>query len=241
MYEIPKHAKITITIILSYLVAHFGLIFAFPLASAHYLVTALAVLLMTFLSTALFIAAHDAMHGLSWPGNEDRNRLLGQTACLIYGLFSFDEMKASHDSHHATPGTKNDPDFLNDTYANEGPLRWYFHFFRANFRWTQLAGIFVISMIYKNTLGADLSNMLLFWALPGFLSSFQLFFFGTYLPHRKTDQPFSDNHRARSNDYPAWLSFITCLHFGYHHEHHLFPYLAWWQLPAARRQEVGPR
>jgi beta-carotene ketolase (CrtW type) len=66
------------------------------------------------------------------------------------------------------------------------------------------------------------------------LSSFQLFTFGTWLPHRNLKIPFADWHRARSNDYPAWLSFLTCYHFGYHWEHHEWPFVPWWKLPRAR-------
>jgi beta-carotene ketolase (CrtW type) len=29
---------------------------------------------------------------------------------------------------------------------------------------------------------------------------------------------------------------VSCYFFGYHLEHHAYPYLPWWRLPAAREQ-----
>jgi len=78
-------------------------------------------------------------------------------------------------------------------------------------------------------------NLLLFWILPLLLSSMQLFYFGTYLPHRNHNG-ISDRHRARSSDFPLMISFLTCYHFGYHWEHHEYPHLPWFKLPAARNE-----
>jgi beta-carotene ketolase (CrtW type) len=72
--------------------------------------------------------------------------------------------------------------------------------------------------------------------VPALLSSLQLFYFGTYLPHRPGPDAFTDHHRARSNGYSEWLSLLTCFHFGYHHEHHRAPGEPWWRLPTVRRQ-----
>jgi beta-carotene ketolase (CrtW type) len=87
-------------------------------------------------------------------------------------------------------------------------------------------------------LGASVWNILLFFAVPGILSSLQLFYFGTFLPHRHVDDggeaQFADHHRARSSDFGYLLSLLTCFHFGYHHEHHLQPGTPWWRLPGAR-------
>ena len=87
---------------------------------------------------------------------------------------------------------------------------------------------------YTLLLGAPTANTLLFWAVPSILSSLQLFAFGTYLPHRHEEEAFRDRHNARSNDYPRWLSLLTCFHFGYHHEHHAKPGTPWWRLPSIR-------
>lgn len=77
----------------------------------------------------------------------------------------------------------------------------------------------------------------LIWALPALISGMQLFYFGTYLPHR--DSPESA-HSARSNDWPYWLSLLSCFHFGAcHEEHHAFPQLAWWELPQAKARGLA--
>jgi len=67
------------------------------------------------------------------------------------------------------------------------------------------------------------------------LSSVQLFYFGTYLTHRHKDA-FPDEHNARTNAFPWALSLLSCFHFGYHHEHHLFPHEPWWRLPRRKKE-----
>jgi len=85
-----------------------------------------------------------------------------------------------------------------------------------------------------------LLNVLLFFSLPLLLSSLQLFVFGTYLPHRALE-PQAEAHRPRSLNLPVWLSLLTCYHFGYHWEHHQYPWLAWHQLPDSRCLAKGDR
>ena len=81
-------------------------------------------------------------------------------------------------------------------------------------------------------LGAPYVNTLIFFAGCSILSAVQLFYFGTYLPHRG---PHVNEHRARSNDFSTLWSFLTCYHFGYHLEHHRYPMVPWWRLPTARK------
>ena len=90
-----------------------------------------------------------------------------------------------------------------------------------------LTGLVLIALF---GLGARPANLLAFWAAPALLSALQLFTFGTWLPHRHTDQPFADAHHARSSGYGPLLSLLTCFHFGRHHEHHLTPWRPWWRL-----------
>jgi beta-carotene/zeaxanthin 4-ketolase len=33
-----------------------------------------------------------------------------------------------------------------------------------------------------------------------------------------------------------YVAFFTCYFFGYHHEHHAFPYLPWWKLAEAKER-----
>ncbi len=81
-----------------------------------------------------------------------------------------------------------------------------------------------------------IANLLLFWILPILLSTLQLFFFGTYLPHRFAigeAEKAGNSHHAISSNYPIVLSFLTCYHFGYHWEHHEYPFLPWYKLPSS--------
>jgi beta-carotene ketolase (CrtW type) len=39
-----------------------------------------------------------------------------------------------------------------------------------------------------------------------------------------------DIHRARTQKRNHLKAMLTCYFFGYHHEHHLFPRVPWWQL-----------
>jgi beta-carotene ketolase (CrtW type) len=70
---------------------------------------------------------------------------------------------------------------------------------REYFSWREFAILTVVGAIYLTVLDAELVNVLAFWALPAILSSLQLFYFGTYLPHRRGEEPFPDDHQARSN------------------------------------------
>ena len=98
----------------------------------------------------------------------------------------------------------------------------------------QLIGLALIFQVLEHIVGLSALNIALFWALPPIVSSFQLFYFGTYLPHRGEVESFEDAHHARSNEYSVLWSFLTCCHFGYHWEHHQYPGTPWWLLPQKR-------
>ncbi|MGK7928227.1 MAG: fatty acid desaturase, partial [Spirulina sp.] len=83
-------------------------------------------------------------------------------------------------------------------------------------------------------LGSSPLNLLLFWLLPSAFSSLQLFFFGTFLPHRQPKGGYNNPHRAQSHALPIFWSFIACYHFGYHREHHENLDVPWWKLPELR-------
>jgi beta-carotene ketolase (CrtW type) len=81
-----------------------------------------------------------------------------------------------------------------------------------------------------------MENLIVFWEIPAILSTLQLFYFGTYLPHRGEHHP-TDKFKAKSQKLNHFLAFITCYFFGYHHEHHAYPYLPWWNLAKAKEKE----
>ena len=190
------------------------------------------VALQCWLNVGLFIIAHDCMHGSLAPGHPRLNRNVGRLALGLYAGFSYDRLLPKHHLHHRHSGTAGDPDFAAD--HPDHFWRWYFAFFRRYFGWREFATLSVLLWSYLLILEAPPLNAALLWGVPAILSSLQLFYFGTYLPHRRGAEPFADRHQARSNDYPMLLSLLTCFHFGYHHEHHTKPWLAWWQLPGAR-------
>jgi beta-carotene ketolase (CrtW type) len=200
------------------------------------LITAGLILCQCWLYTGLFICAHDAMHGTLAPTNKRLNDIIGTAILFYYAGFSFKNMKTAHMDHHRFPGTDKDPDFNANDPHKFWP--WYMKFFTTYFGVKQFLMLFAITVIYL-ILGASYLNTIIMWAVPAVLSSLQLFYFGTYLTH-KHGEDFPDSHNARSNNYPGWLSLLTCFHFGYHHEHHLYPHEPWWRLPSRKHAEPTP-
>lgn len=210
----------------------------------HHPVAVLALIAaLTWLSVGLFIIAHDAMHGSLWPTNRRAGNWMGAVALWLYAGFSFQRLLPKHHSHHCNPGSADDPDFAPDTPARA--LAWYGRFMKTYFGAREMIVMALRTGLYM-LLGARVENILLFFALPGILSSFQLFYFGTFLPHRHAhdteeanETRFADHHHARSNDFGHLLSLLTCFHFGYHHEHHLQPGAPWWRLPTVRKARTA--
>jgi beta-carotene/zeaxanthin 4-ketolase len=216
---------------------HIYTVFFFPLEGSRLIAAPLLVALICWLNVGLFIVAHDCMHGSLAPERLGVNRWVGRIALALYAGFSFDRLLPKHLLHHCHPGTADDPDFSTGHPRHFG--RWYLDFFRQYFGIRELVVLTIVVSVYMLLLGAPYPNLLLFWALPAILSSLQLFLFGTYLPHRAGEEEFGDHHRARSNEYGWLASFLTCFHFGYHHEHHLAPHAPWWRLPAQRTLRRG--
>lgn len=190
--------------------------------------------LQAWLSTGLFIVAHDAMHGSLAPGRPRVNRMVGTACLLLYAGLSYRALLPKHGAHHQAPGSPEDPDFHPDQPRRLLP--WFARFFRGYYTHAQIVRITLVACVYL-LLGARLLNIVLFWAVPALLALAQLFVFGTFLPHRQDDRPFADHHRARSFALSPILSLLSCFHFGgYHHEHHLSPGTPWWRLPATRRR-----
>jgi beta-carotene/zeaxanthin 4-ketolase len=195
----------------------------------------LALFLQSWLYAGLFITAHDAMHGAIVPDTPRLNFWVGQIAVFSYALFSFKKLLQRHGRHHSHPASADDPDFHDGVHT--GPLRWYLHFMLHYLSPVQLAGMALIFNLLQHAAGVALPNILLFWVVPALLSTGQLFYFGTYLPHRMPAGGYDNMHRATTSSYPVWLSLLTCFHFGYHLEHHVYPTVPWWRLPHYHRRE----
>ena len=185
-----------------------------------------------WLYTGLFIVAHDTMHGSLTPGKERLNAVIGTSILFVYAGFNWRKMRAAHHEHHDYSGTDKDPDFNVDNPRAFWP--WYLTFFLTYFGWRQVVILVGFTLTYI-LLGASYVNTIVMWAVPAILSSVQLFYFGTYLTHRHAEA-FPDEHNARTNNFNGLASLMSCFHFGYHHEHHLFPYEPWWRLPARKRE-----
>jgi beta-carotene ketolase (CrtW type) len=222
-----------------WIAVHALAVFALDLGSAPWLLVLALAALQTWLSVGLFIVAHDAMHGSLAPFHPRLNRWVGKAALMLYAAFDFDRLIGKHFAHHRHSGSEGDPDFDADHPDRFWP--WFFTFFTRYFGLREFLTLGAFGLVWVLVLGAPVANVMLFWALPAILAAFQLFYFGTYRPHRHDDRPFADRHRARSEQMPAWLSLLTCFHFGYHHEHHAMPHVPWWRLPAARRQALKAR
>jgi beta-carotene ketolase (CrtW type) len=191
----------------------------------------------TFLYTGLFVTAHDAMHGVVYPQNLKINNLLGWIAALIYALFSFKKLSSNHWQHHHHPASEVDPDFHNGKQKNF--FAWYWQFIKRYWSWKRLLGLMAIFNLITHTLPISDTNLTLFWVIPSILSSVQLFYFGSFLPHKEPKGGYTNPHRAQSNHLPIFWSFVTCYHFGYHQEHHEYPHAPWWKLPSIYKLNRG--
>jgi beta-carotene/zeaxanthin 4-ketolase len=193
-----------------------------------------AVLLRTILQTGLFIMAHDAMHGLIWPTQPCWNDRIGRSLLWLYAFLDYGACRQRHIRHHLVPTQKTDPDF----HADQRLGIWYVNFMRQYLQgWQVVVGVAIVLSLGFAIAPLHFLNLVLFWLLPLILSSWQLFLFGIYLPHRQpkmADRRFNDRHCARSLSVPIWLSFLLCYHFGYHWEHHEYPHLAWYELPRVK-------
>ncbi|WP_277979169.1 fatty acid desaturase [Sphingomonas phyllosphaerae] len=224
---------------IAWIAVHIGGIFFWRWSLGTAILAMIVIVAQAWLSTGLFIIAHDCMHGSLAPAWPRLNRVVG-TLCLgAYAGLSYGALLPKHHAHHAAPGTASDPDFHSD--APRSVLPWFGSFFRTYYTHGQILRITIAAILYL-LLGATLLNIVVFWAVPALLALGQLFVFGTYLPHRHGDQPFADAHNARSGTLRPLFSLMTCFHFGaYHHEHHLSPGTPWWRLPAFRKETLARR
>jgi beta-carotene ketolase (CrtW type) len=188
-----------------------------------------AMVWQTFLYTGLFITAHDAMHGVVLSKNLKINNFIGKLTVLLYALFPYDNLLKKHWIHHRNPASQLDPDFHDGKHKNF--FAWYFHFMKGYWSWKQIIGLILLFHAVSYFIHIPDQNLTLFWVIPSILSSVQLFYFGTFLPHTEPEGGYTNIHSAQTNPLPTFWSFITCYHFGYHEEHHEYPHVPWWNLP----------
>ena len=212
-----------------WLALHLWAMFAFTITARNWLLVLPIFTLQCWLSVGLFIMAHDAMHGSLAPGLARVNAAIGAFLRFIYAGFGWQKLRDAHFDHHRHAGTAADPDFNAGNPQHFWP--WYQLFLRRYFDWRSMAYVCTVVLVYLIIFNVSIENIVLLYGLPALASSLQLFYFGTYRPHRHESEAFADHHRARTNRYGALVSLISCFHFGYHHEHHLSPSVPWWGLP----------
>lgn len=195
---------------------------------------AVAVPLRAFLQTGLFIVAHDAMHGSLAPGAPHLNERMGKFALLLYAFLPWDPCRRNHLRHHRSPGSRDDPDHHDGIHR--GAFAWYLRFMAGYLAPAQMAALLLcwllVTVLLIPLTATPVRNVLVFWTLPLLISSLQLFFFGTYLPHRGLAAGHEEPHCPATLALPGPLSLLACYHFGYHREHHEHPDVPWFDLPS---------
>jgi beta-carotene ketolase (CrtW type) len=181
------------------------------------------VLVLMHLYTGLFITSHDAMHH-TVSSNPKVNDFIGRLCVILYACFSYTKLKYEHHSHHKHVATEDDPDFYDGNF-----FLWFAQFMKNYMALRQLVSLAILYNLIHLIFGVPKLNLTLFWVVPPLLSSLQLFYFGTYLPH-KNPQEINNKYKSRTQPRNFFVGFITCYFFGYHYEHHSKPFLPWWKL-----------
>ena len=179
----------------------------------------LFILLQMHLYTGLFITAHDAMHGTVSP-NRRLNNAVGYTCTFFYAAFWYPQLYTKHHLHHSHVHTETDPD-----YHEGGFFAWYVRFIRNYLSVWQIVVMAALFNVFK--LWIPQPNLILFWVIPSLLSTLQLFYFGTYRPHKGEHDNIYQSGTQSKNHLTA---FFSCYFFGYHYEHHDSPGTPWWRL-----------
>jgi beta-carotene ketolase (CrtW type) len=184
----------------------------------------LHIIIQTYLSTGLFITAHDAMHR-TVSGKKWLNNGIGAFSLMLYAGMWYPKLLKNHRLHHLNPASADDPDF---STRSQNFWVWWFTFMFRYLTWAQL----IIMAVFYNILKIWYSDASLWilWILPSILSTLQLFYFGTYLPHRLPHEEQMQPHKARTQNKNHLWAMISCYFFGYHFEHHESPGTPWWRL-----------
>lgn len=177
------------------------------------------ILVQMHLYTGLFITAHDAIHG-TVSSNRSLNNAIGWICTVLYACFPFNKLRAKHYEHHTYVHTDRDPDYHSGNF-----WLWYFNFIKEYISWWQIVLMAIIFNILEIWIAE--SSLFLFWVLPSLLSTFQLFYFGTWLPHHGEHD---NKYQSRSQNRNHLFAFLSCYYFGYHYEHHDSPGTPWWRL-----------
>ena len=184
----------------------------------------LHVLFQGYLYTGLFITAHDAMHK-TVSKNQFINNAIGSLSAFLFAAMSYKKLKKNHFDHHQYPGSDKDPDFY---IKSQNFYLWWSSFI---IRYATISQLFIMGAVFNILkIWIDEINIWMFWVIPAFWGSFQLFFFGTYLPHKRPHNHEMEPHKARTQKKNHLWAMLSCYFFGYHFEHHDSPHTPWWKL-----------
>lgn len=186
--------------------------------------TYLLILIQTHLFTGLFITAHDAMHNTVAPGRKQLNRIIGTIATTLFVFNSYKQLRPKHHKHHKHVGTADDPDFHS---GNPNFFLWYWDFLKEYITWKQILLAAITFNLLKLVFPQE--NVILYWIIPSLLSTLQLFYFGTFVPHMG-EHAADNHHKAHTQGKNHLWAFLSCYFFGYHYEHHDSPGTPWWRL-----------
>ncbi|MBN1131568.1 MAG: fatty acid desaturase [Bacteroidales bacterium] len=192
----------------------------------------LHILVQSYLYTGLFITGHDAMHQ-SISRRKWLNNAIGTVSVFLFAAMSYKRLIRNHWDHHRYPGTEKDPDF---NVKSQNFFAWWFRFM---VRYTTLWQIIAMAVIFNLLkIKFDVPALILFWIVPAFIGTFQLFYFGTFVPHREPHTAEMGKYRARSQRRNHLLAMLSCYFFGYHYEHHAYPGIPWWRLYRIKNESV---
>lgn len=186
-----------------------------------------AFLLQTHLYTGLFITAHDAMHG-TVSNNRKLNKAVGTISALLFSFNFYNRLNKKHHEHHRFVATDKDPDYHHGSF-----WPWYFSFLKQYISIWQILLMAISYNLLK--LFIPWENLVFLWMAPAVFSTFQLFYFGTYQPH-KGEHSAANQQKSTSQSLNHWKAFFTCYFFGYHYEHHISPGTPWWKLPKLKEK-----
>ncbi len=191
--------------------------------------TYLLILIQTHFYTGIFITAHDGMHGTIAPFHKKLNHFIGKICTVLFAFNSYRILHQKHHLHHRFAGTIEDPDWHHGHF-----WAWYLNFAKQYVTWQQIVLMAITYNLLK--LAFPYQNLIAFWMLPAVLSTFQLFYFGTYTPHKN---PPNNLHRSRSLSKNHTWAFLSCYFFGYHYEHHDSPHTPWWKLYQKKSEKTS--
>jgi beta-carotene/zeaxanthin 4-ketolase len=178
----------------------------------------LHILIQAYLYTGLFITGHDAMHGTVAKNRKAEQffRTPGHHPfCIsVFPRTVEKTLPAPPFSGHRTRSR---------FFAPQQQLFYLVVYFYENYTtWWQI--LFMAIMFNVLLIWFSEVQLIAFWVVPAILATFQLFFFGTYLPHRRpvSEQMKPHNSRTQIPKTICWPCFHV-IFFGYHWEHHESP------------------